>query len=388
MDFTENDDHQRLRDGVRALTSRFGDDYWLARDRDGVYPHEFYDAAAEAGWFGLTLPQEFGGQALGVMESGAVMHEVARRGGGITAASVLHINLFGPHAIVVHGSAEQKKRWLPRLATGADRLCFGFTEPDVGLDATRIKTFARKVDGGYLVKGQKVWTSTAQVANKIMLMTRTTRYEDAARPTDGMTLFYTDMDRTKIDARRLEKMGCIPLDSNSVFIDDLFIPDADRIGEEGKGLRYVMDSLNPERILIALECVGIGQDAIDRAAKYAKDRIVFDRPIGQNQGIQHPLAECWMNLEAAYLIAWKAAWLFDNGKPCAAEANTAKLLGSRAGHRAIEQAIYTHGGFGYAKEFHLERMLRDIMMMRLTPVSDQLILSQVAERTLGLPKSY
>ncbi len=388
MDFSANPDHEALREGVRAITARFGDDYWLARDRDAVYPHEFYDAVAAGGWLGVTMPKEYGGAGLGLVEASVMMHEFSSHGDGMTAASVVHVNLFGPHPIVVYGTPEQKRRWLPPLVEGRDKSCFGFTEPDVGLDTTRIKTFARKVDGGYLVKGQKVWTSTAQVANKIMLLTRTTKYEDCAKPTDGMTIFYTDIDRTTVQAHRLEKMGCTAMDANSVFIDDLFIPDADRIGEEGRGFRYILDSLNPERILIGFETVATGQDALRRAVQYAKDRVVFGRPIGMNQGIQHPLAECWMELEAAYNMSMKAAWLYDQGLPCGPEANAAKLLGSRAGFNACQQSIMTHGGFGYAKEYHVERLWRDVMMMRITPVSDQLILSHVAERVLGLPKSY
>ncbi len=388
MSGQENADHESLRDGVRAITSRFGDQYWRERDEDGVYPQAFFEAAAAAGWLGVTMPTAYGGAGLGVLEAGIMMHEFSSHGGGMTAASVIHINLFGPHPIVVHGSEEQRRRWLPRLISGADRCCFGFTEPDAGLDTTKIKTFARKVPGGYMVNGQKVWTSTAQVANKIMLLTRTTPLAECARPTDGMTIFYADIDRKAVTAHRLAKMGCTAMDANSVFIEEFFIPEADRIGEEGKGFRYILDSLNPERILIAFETVGTGQDALRRAVKYAKERIVFDRPIGMNQSIQHPLAECWIELEAAYGMAVKAAQLYDSGQSCGAESNAAKLLGSRAGYRACEQAIMTHGGFGYAKEFHVERLLRDVMMMRITPVSDQLILSHVAERVLGLPKSY
>jgi acyl-CoA dehydrogenase len=316
------------------------------------------------------------------------MHEVASHGGGMSAASAVHINLFGPHPIVVKGTLEQKARWVPRLVAGEDQCCFGFTEPDAGLNTTRIKTFAQKVPGGYLVHGQKVWTSTAQVANKVMLLTRTTKYEDCARPTDGITIFYTDLDRAKIDVHRIPKMGRKAVDSNAIFIDGLFIPEADRIGEEGKGFSYILHSLNPERILIAAEAIGIGQDALRRAAKYARERVVFDRPIGQNQGIQHPLAENWMYLESAWQMAMRAAWLYDHGKPCGAEANSAKFLGARAGHDAAWQAIATHGGFGYAREYHVERLFREVSITRLAPITEQLILSFIAEKVLDLPKSY
>jgi acyl-CoA dehydrogenase len=377
-----------LREGVRAVVKRFDDDYWLARDDDGEFPFAFHRAMSEAGWLGITMPEEYGGAGLGVSEAAVMMHEVASHGGGMAATSAVHINLFGPHPIVVHGTPEQKARWVPRLVAGEDQCCFGFTEPDAGLNTTRIKTFAEKVDGGYLVRGQKVWTSTAQVANKIMLLTRTTKYEDARKPTDGITIFYTDLDRSKIEVRRIPKMGRKAVDSNAIFIDGLFIPDADRIGEEGKGFSYILDSLNPERVLIAAEAIGIGQDALRRASKYARERIVFDRPIGQNQGIQHPLAERWMYLESAWLMTMRAAALYDAGTPCGAEANSAKFLGARAGYDACLQAVLTHGGFGYAREYHVERLLREVLITRIAPITEQLILSFVAEKVLDQPKSY
>lgn len=387
-DLTDNEDHRAIREGVRAVVSRFDDEYWLERDEDGKFPFEFHRAMAEAGWLGITMPVEYGGAGLGVTEAAIMMHEVASHGGGMAATSAVHINLFGPHPIVVHGTHEQKARWVPRLISGEDQVCFGFTEPDAGLNTTRIKTFARKVEGGYIVDGQKVWTSTAQVANKIMLLTRTTRYEDAKRPTDGITIFYTDLDRSKIEVRKIPKMGRKAVDSNAIFIDGLFIPDEDRIGEEGKGFSYILHSLNPERMLIAVEAIGIGQDALRRAAKYAQERVVFDRPIGQNQGIQHPLAERWMYLESAWLMAMRAAQLYDAGKPCGAEANSAKFLGARAGYDSCLQAVLTHGGFGYAKEYHVERLLREVTVTRIAPITEQLILSFIAEKVLDLPKSY
>jgi acyl-CoA dehydrogenase len=382
------DERNAIREGVHAVVCRFDDEYWLTRDEDGKFPHEFHRAMAEAGWLGITMPEEYGGAGLGVTEAAIMMHEVASHGGGMAAASTVHINLFGPHPIVVKGTPEQKARWVPQLVSGNDQCCFGFTEPDAGLNTTRIKTFAEKVKGGYLVRGQKVWTSTAQVANKIMLLTRTTKYEDCARPTDGITIFYTDLDRSKIDVQRIPKMGRKAVDSNAIFIDGLFIPEADRIGEEGKGFSYILHSLNPERVLIASEAIGIGQDALRRATRYAQERVVFDRPIGQNQSIQHPLAEKWMYLEAAWLMTVKAAELYDQGLPCGAEANSAKFLGARAGHDAAWQSVMTHGGFGYAKEYHVERLYREVSLTRLAPITEQLILSFVAEKVLGLPKSY
>jgi acyl-CoA dehydrogenase len=387
-------DHNRqthfdaIRQGVGAVVTQFDDAYWLARDEDGDFPKEFHRAMAANGWLGITMPEEYGGAGLGVAEAAVMMHEVSSHGGGMAAASSVHINLFGPHPIVVHGTAAQKSEWIPGLVAGTDQVCFGFTEPDAGLDTTRIKTFAERAPGGYVVHGQKVWTSTAQVANKIMLLTRTTHYEDCKRPTDGITIFYTDLDRAKIEVRRIPKMGRKAVDSNAIFIDGLFIPEAHRIGDEGKGFSYILDSLNPERILVGMEAVGIGQDALRRAAKYARERVVFDRPIGKNQGIQHPLAERWMYLESAYLMAVRAADLYDRGERCGAEANAAKFLGARAGYDACLQAVLTHGGFGYAKEYHVERLLREVTIARIAPITEQLILSFIAEKVLDLPKSY
>ena len=388
MDFGLSEEQCDVRDGVAAVARRFDDAYWLARDEDGEFPGAFHRAMAEGGWLGITMPPAYGGAGLGVTEAALMMHEVARHGGGMAAASSVHINLFGPHPIVVFGTPEQKARWIPRLVQGLDQVAFGFTEPDAGLNTTAIKTFAQKVDGGYRVRGQKVWTSTAQVASKIMLLTRTTRLEDCARPTDGITIFYTDLDRSRIDVRRIAKMGRKAVDSNALFIDDLFVPEHDRIGDEGQGFGCILHSLNPERLLIAAEAIGIGRDALQRAAHYARERVVFDRPIGQNQGIQHPLAERWIALEAAWQMVLKGAWLYDQGRPCGAEANAAKFLGARAGHDACQQALMTHGGYGYAKEYHVERLLREVMITRIAPVTEQMILSFIAERVLDLPRSY
>ncbi len=388
MSAVETEHLRAIREGVRAVVTKFDDDYWLARDDDGVFPHAFHQAMAEAGWLGITMPTEYGGAGLGVTEAAVMMHEVASHGGGMAAASSVHINLFGPHPILVYGTAEQKRRWTPRLIAGQDKVAFGVTEPDAGLNTTRIKTFAAKVDGGWLVNGQKVWTSTAQVASKLLLLARTTPLEDCARPTDGISIFYTDLDRAKVEVRRIPKMGRKAVDSNQVFIDGLFVPDEDLIGEAGKGFSYILHSLNPERILVGAEAIGIGQDALRRASRYARERVVFDRPIGQNQAIQHPLAERWMYLESAWLMAMRAAELYDAGQPCGAEANSAKFLGARAGHDACWQAIATHGGYGYAREYHVERLYREVAITRLAPITEQLIASFIAERVLDLPKSY
>jgi acyl-CoA dehydrogenase len=380
-------DQAALRDGVAAVCRRFGDEYWAACDRDERFPVEFHRAMADDGWLGVTMPEEYGGAGLGVTEAAVVMHTVALHGAQ-TAASSIHINMFGPHPVVVHGSPEQKAQWLPPLVRGEDQVCFGVTEPDAGLDTTSIKTFAKKVDGGYRVSGRKMWTSTAQEANKILLLTRTAAKSAGKKPTEGITLFYTDLDRTQVEVRRIPKHGRNAVDSNAVFIDDLFVPEAHRIGEDGQGFRYLLDGLNPERILVAVEAIGIGEDALRRATQYARERVVFGRPIGMNQSIQHPLAECWANLQAALLMARHAASLYDSGRPCGAEANAAKLLGARAGYQSALQAVMTHGGMGYAKEYHVERLLREVLLHRIAPVSEQMILCYIAERVLELPKSY
>lgn len=385
---TRQDEQQAIRNGVAAVCRQFDDEYWGRCEEEVRFPTEFHRAMATEGWLGITMPEEYGGAGLGVTEAAIVMHEVARSGGGMAAASSIHINMFGPHPIVVHAMPEQKAKWIPRLVSGQDQVCFGVTEPNAGLDTTNIKTFATKVDGGYRVSGRKIWTSTAQVANKILLLTRTQQRNDVAKPTQGMTIFYTDLDRSRLEVRRIPKHGRAAVDSNMVFIDDYFIPDDHLIGEEGKGFNYLLDSLNPERVLVAIEAIGIGQDALERAARYGRERQVFGRPIGQNQGVQHPLAECWVNLQAAELMAMKAAELYDSGQPCGAEANSAKLLGARAGYNACLQAVLTHGGMGYAKEYQVERLLREVLVTRIAPVSEQMILSFIAERVLDQPKSY
>jgi acyl-CoA dehydrogenase len=302
--------------------------------------------------------------------------------------STLQINLFAPHPIVVLGTPEQKERMLRPLIDGTEKTCFGVTEPDAGLNTTRIKTFAKKVDGGYIVNGSKIWTSTAQVADNIMLITRTTPLEACAKPTDGMTLFFTRLDRSKIQVHRIPKMARAAVDSNSIFIEDLFIPDDDRVGEEGKGFYYLLHSLNPERIIMAAGAIGIAQDSLRRAVSYAKERVVFDRPIGKNQSIQHPLAERWCDIESAWLMTMKAASLYDRKQPCGSYANAAKLMGGRAAFNTASQAVMTYGGMGFAREYQVERLFRESILQRLIPVSEQLILCYLAERELGLPKSY
>jgi acyl-CoA dehydrogenase len=388
VDFTLTDDQKAIAEAVKRVCANFPDDYWSHKDTAAEFPHEFHAAMAADGWLGITMPEELGGSNLGVTEAAIMMNTVASSGGGAAAMSTLQINLFAPHPIVVLGTPEQKERMLKPLIRGAEKTCFGVTEANAGLNTTQIKTFARKVDGGYIVNGSKIWTSTAQEADNILLLTRTTPFEDSAKPTDGMTIFFTKLDRKKIEVRRIPKMGRAAVDSNAVFIQDLFIPNEDRIGEEGKGFYYLLHSLNPERIIVAAGAIGIAQDALRRAASYAKERVVFGRPIGQNQSIQHPLAQNWCAIEAAWLMTMKAATLYDRKEPCGSYANAAKFLGGRVAFDAATQAVLTHGGMGYAKEYHVERLFRESVLQRLAPITEQLILSFIAEKELGLPKSY
>jgi acyl-CoA dehydrogenase len=346
---------------------------------------------AEAGWLGVAMPEEYGGSGLGITEAALVMQAVAQSGAGFSSASAVHMNIFGLHPVVVFGSDEQKRRFLAPLIAGKEKACFAVTEPDVGLDTTRLKTRAVRDGDHYVINGRKIWTSTAQVTEKMLILTRTTPIEEAARPSQGMTLFYTDLDRSKVEVREIPKMGRMAVDSNMLFIDGLRVPAADRIGEEGRGFQYILHGMNPERILIAAEAVGLGRAALARAARYAGERVVFGRPIGQNQGIQHPLAERWIELEAAELLMLRAAAAYDRGDDSGtlgAFANAAKYFAAEAGHRACETAVLTHGGMGYAREFHVERFFREIQIARIAPISPQLILSHIAERVLGLPKSY
>jgi acyl-CoA dehydrogenase len=379
MDFSFTPDQERIREAIAKLCARFPDEYWLERDREGGFPADFHQAFARDGWLGIAMPEAYGGSGLGITEAAVMMQAIAESGAGFSGASAVHMNIFGLNPVVVFGSEEQKRRMLPPLIAGKERACFAVTEPNTGLNTRALKTKAVKRGNTYLVSGQKVWISTAQVAEKVLLLAVTD---------SGLTLFYTDLDRKHVEVREIEKMGRHAVDSNQVFFDALPVPEADRIGEEGKGFEYILHGMNPERILIAAELVGLGRCAVARAARYAKERIVFDRPIGQNQAIQHPLAANWMALEAANLMAFKAASLYDAGKPCAAEANAAKYLAGEACFDACQQAVMTYGGFGYAREYHVERYLRESFVGRIAPVSRELILCFIAERVLGLPKSY
>ena len=387
MNFDLTKDQEQIQDAIQRLCAPLDADYWFRRDREGGFPVELHQAMADAGWLGIAMPEAYGGAGLGITEAALMMQTISATGAGLSGASAVHMNIFGLHPVVVFGTEEQKQRWLPPLIQGRDKACFGVTEPNSGLNTLKLQTRATRDGDHYVVSGQKVWISTAQVANKILLLARTTPVEQA-KGTEGLSLFYTDLDRTHIEVREIEKMGRKAIDSNQVFIDGLRIPVEDRIGEEGQGFKYILHGLNPERILIAAEAIGLGRAALARAAQYAGERIVFDRPIGKNQGIQHPLARSWMELEAANLMVFKAAALYDAGRPCGAEANAAKYLAGEACFRACENAVITHGGMGYAKEYHVERYMREAWIPRLAPVSPQLILCFIAEKVLGLPKSY
>ncbi len=388
MQFQLSEDQEAIRDSVAKICMRFDDAYWLEKDRNGGFPEDFHRAFAEEGWLGICIPEAFGGSGLGITEAAVMMQTISQSGAGYSGASAIHMNIFGLNPVVVFGTEEQKRRMLPPLIEGRDKACFAVTEPDAGLDTLKLKTRAVRDGDHYVLSGQKIWISTAQVASKMLILARTAPLDSVKRASEGLSLFYTDLDRRSVEVREIEKMGRKAVDSNALFIDGLRVPLDDRIGEEGRGFEYILHSLNPERILIAAEAVGLGRAALDRAVRYAKERIVFNRPIGQNQAIQHPLARSWMELEAANLMVMKAATLYDAGQPCGAEANAAKYLSAEACFRACENAILSHGGMGYAREYHVERYMREAWIPRLAPVSTQLILCFIAEKVLGLPKSY
>jgi acyl-CoA dehydrogenase len=388
MDFELTQDQQAIRAAIAKICAQFGDDFWLEKDRKGEFPHELHQAMARDGWLGIAMPEAFGGAGLGITEAAVMMQAIAESGAGFSGASAVHMNIFGLNPVVVFGTDAQKRRMLPPLIAGREKACFAVTEPNTGLDTTRLKTKAVREGNRYILSGQKVWISSAQVAEKILILARTTPIEACTKKAEGLTLFYTDLDRKYVELREIDKMGRAAVDSNQMFIDGLPVPVEDRLGEEGEGFRCILHGMNPERILVASESVGLGRAALRKATQYAKERIVFDRPIGQNQGIQHPLAECWMELEAANLMVFKAAGLYDRNEACGAEANAAKYLAGEASFKTCQQAVMTHGGFGYAREYHVERYLRESMLGRIAPISPQLILCFIAEKILGLPKSY
>ena len=387
MDFRLTEQHELIRKEVTSLARSFPPEYWLEKDAKAEYPWEFVKAFGQAGWLGVIVPEEYGGSGLGVTEAALMLHDIAASGAGTSGCSPIHFYCFPPMPVMKHGTEALKRKYLPRVATGEIVMAFGVTEPNAGTDTSRIQTRAELRGDRFVVNGRKVWNTNAQNATHILLLARTAP-RDPARPFKGLTLFFTEFDRTKITVNVIEKLGRAAVDSNEIYIDGLEVPVENVVGEVGSGFYHLLDSLNPERIFTGIEAVGIGRAALARAVDYAKERVVFDRPIGQNQAIQHPLAANWMALEAAGLMAQKAAWLYDNGKPCGAEANAAKYLAGEACFDACQQAVMTHGGFGYAKEYHVERYLREIMIPRIAPISPQLVLCFIAEKVLGLPKSY
>ena len=388
MNFAFTPEQDAIREAVTRVCADFDANYWLEKDRHGGFPLDFHQAIADAGWLGVCMPEELGGAGLGVMEAAIVVQAISESGAGMSGVSAVHMNIFGLNPVVMYGTQEQKQRILPPLISGKEKACFAVTEPNTGLNTTQLKTFARREGDNYVVTGRKVWISTAQVTEKMLLLARTTPLEDCKKPTDGLSLFYTNLDRRFIDVKEIEKLGRKCVDSNELFIDNLPVPAEDLIGKEGEGFRNILHGMNPERALAAAAGIGLGRVALKRATQYAKERIVFDRPIGKNQGVQHPLAKCWMELEAANLMVMNAAWKYDQGLACGAEANAAKYLAGEAGFRACETAVLMHGGFGYAKEYHVERYFRESMLLRIAPISIQLIMSYIAEKVLGLPKSY
>jgi acyl-CoA dehydrogenase len=387
-DFALTEDQLMIREAAEEIVSHFNDEYWAAKDADHEFPTEFYDLLAQKGWLGLTTPTEFGGHGLGITEATLLLEAVAAAGGAMNAASAIHMTIFGLHPVIKHGSDELKKSALPQIAEGKIHVCFGVTEPDAGLDTTRVTTFAQRRGDEYVVNGRKVWISKAMESDKILLLARTTKREDVEKPTDGLTLFFTDLDREHVTITPIRKIGRNAVTSNELVIDNLVIPESDRVGEEGMGFTYLLDGLNPERMLIAAEALGIGRASLAKAAAYANERVVFDRPIGMNQGLQFPLADSLAKLDAAELALRKATWTYDRGLPSGREANTAKYLCAEAGVDAADRAVQVHGGMGYSEEYHVGRYLREVRLMKIAPVSQEMVLNYLGTKVLGLPRSY
>ena len=386
MDFLWNEEQEQIRDAVERACAPFDADYWLRKDHEGGFPHDFHKALADAGWLGIAMPEEFGGAGLGISEAALMMHTISATGAGLSGASAVHMNIFGLHPVVVFGTDEQKRRWLPPLIAGTDKACFGVTEPNAGLNTLKLQTRAVRDGDVYVVHGQKVFISTAQVANKILLLVRTKPVEEC-KGTEGLSLFYTDLDRERIEVREIDKLGRKCVDTNQLFIDGLRIPAEDRIGEEGKGFSYILHGLNPERILIAAEAVGLGRAALARATQYAKERVVFDRPIGQNQGIQHPLAQAWMGLEAAHLMVQKAAFLYDRACPAAPRPTPPSTWQPKPAPRPAKPPSSRTAAWATPRNTTWSATCAN-------PGSPpgarqpQLIMCFIAEKVLGLPKSY
>jgi acyl-CoA dehydrogenase len=387
MDFGLTESQELIKKEVGALARTFSLDYWLDKDTRAAYPHEFVKAFADNGWLGIMIPEAYDGAGLGVTEASLMLHEICASGAGTSGASPIHFYVFPPTPIIKYGTPQMKQKYLPRIAAADIVMAFGVTEPNAGTDTSRIQTQAERHGDRWIVNGRKVWTTNAQHANKILLLARTSG-RDPDQPLKGMTLFFADLDRRAVTVRLIEKLGRAAVDSNEIFIENLEVPDEDVVGTVGEGFYHLLDSLNPERIVTGIEAVGIGRAALDRAVQYAKERIVFDRPIGKNQAIAHPLAHAAAELDAAEVMCLKAAWLFDHGRPCGREANSAKLLAAEAGFNACDAALQTFGGFGYAREFYVERLWREVRLYKIAPVSQQMALNYVAEHVLGLPRSY
>ena len=388
MDFSLGPELESIRQEASRLASKFDDDYWLDHDERKEFAWEFYRAFAERGWVGVLIPEEYGGAGLGVLQAGVLLQAIAASAGAMNAASTLHLSIFGMGPVIHHGSAEMKARYLPPTATGELHTSFGVTEDDAGTDTSRIRTAARRDGDRFIVNGKKVWNTKAQQSQKILLLARTTPRDECSRPLDGMTLFLADLDPAHCEIREIPKLGRNAVNSNEVFIRDLPVPAEDVVGEVGRGFYHLLDGLNPERIVIAAEAVGIGRRAVETAVRYARERIVFDRPIGQNQAIAHPLADSWSELDAADLLWQRAAWLYDRGESVGGPANSAKLRCAEASFTACDRALQVFGGFGYAREFHVERYWREARLMRIAPISQEMARNYIAEHVLGLPRSY
>ncbi|KAJ0416300.1 acyl-CoA dehydrogenase/oxidase [Aspergillus carlsbadensis] len=382
------DSQRTVREAIAKICSRYSDEYWLEKDNRHEFPHDLHGDLARDGWLGICLPERYGGAGLGISEAAVMVQTISESGAGMAGASSVHMNIFGLEPVVKFGDEGQRARMLAPLLRGEDRACFGVTEPDAGLDTLKLQSLAKRDGDGYVLSGSKIWTSTAQIANKILILVRTTPLEEVSKPTQGLTLFYTDLDRSKVEVTEIPKLGRAAVDSNVIFFEGWKVPVEDRIGEEGNGFKQIMHGMNAERVLVAAEALGLGYAALRRACLYAKDRVVFGRPIGQNQGIQHPLAESWMKLESARLMVYLAGRMYDQGLESGEYANAAKYLAAEAAFEACERAVLTHGGMGYAKEYHVERYLREAMLPRIAPVSRELIFNYIGERVLGLPKSY
>ena len=384
---TTTDQYQDIRDGVRALCEQFPDEYHRRVDAERAYPEEFVSALTEAGWLAAMIPQEFGGSGLGLAEASVIMEEINRSGGN---AGACHGQMYNMGTLLRHGSNEQKRFYLPKIASGELRLqSMGVTEPTTGTDTTKIKTVAVRKGDRYVVNGQKVWISRVQHSDLMILLARTTPLADVKKKSEGMSIFIVDLHealRSGMTIRPIANM--VNHETNELFFDDLEIPAENIIGEEGHGFRYILDGLNAERTLIAAECIGDGYWFVDRASRYTKDRVVFGRPIGQNQGVQFPIAEAYIEVEAANLMRWKACALFDAKQPCGAEANMAKYLAAKASWQAANVCLQSHGGFGFAAEYDVERKFRETRLYQVAPISTNLILSYVAEHILGLPRSF